>query len=134
MTEKKSVQAILTTKNGYYCGTARGDSWWRRYTKGGWLARGNSEVWIEKSGIFFRRYMTKEIKEIPFQKITNIKTGKWHGGKFIGAPVMKVAFLINGEEVWAGICISRNKEETQKWIDTIEQLSGTDMSSRDDIA
>ena len=121
MTEKGDMQAVLATKNGYYYGTTKGNSWWRRYTKGGWFMRGNSEVWIEASDICFRRYLSRKIFKIPFEDIRDVTLGKWHAGKYAGAPVIKIAFMIEGESVVAGFSISRKKQETLKWMEIIQE-------------
>jgi len=114
---------ILHTKNGYYYGTEKGGVWWKRYWRGGWLARGNSEVWVDTEGLFFRRYLTKKIMHIPLQDITGTATGSWHAGKWFGAPVIKITWEKDDMELVSGFTISWKKEETEKWIAAINDLS-----------
>jgi len=117
-----SSEQALQTKNGYYYGTTRGKSWWRRYTGEGWLSRGNSEVWVDGEGLHFRRYMTKETKHIPFHKITGVELGRWHAGKWTGLPVLKIHWRENGLELVSGFSFSRKREETNRWIQKIKEL------------
>lgn len=113
---------ILHTKNGYYYGTEKGGVWWKRYWKEGWLARGNSEIWVNAEGIFFRRYMTKNVLHIPIQDIIGITRGSCHSGRWSGAPVLKVAWEKDGTELVSGLTVSWSNEETEKWITTINKL------------
>lgn len=90
--------------------------------KKGWFSRGNSEVWITGEGIFFRRYLTKKIMHIPFESLTGITAGKWHAGKWAGVPVIKIAWRDEGLELESGFSISRDKEETNRWISGLKDL------------
>jgi len=113
---------LLHTKNGYYYGTEKRGVWWKRYWRGGWLARGNSEMWANSEGIFFRRYMTKRVMHIPIQDIINITTGSCHAGKWYGAPVIKIEWEKDGVKLVSGFTVSWSKEETNKWITAINNL------------
>ncbi len=126
MNAESSVPSDLETKNGYYYGTTKGRSWWRRYTKDGWLARGNSEIWVDEKGFRFRRYMMKEIKEIPCDRIVQVETGRWHAGKFTGAPVIKVIWNIGEIEVVSGFSIAMDKKKTDHWIEGIKAICKID--------
>lgn len=115
-------QQFLKTKNGYYYGTTKGKSWWRRYTKDGWLARGNSEIWVDGNGVHFQRYLTKEIKSISLNDIIEITTGKWHAGKWMGTPIIKIAWRKQNLELVSGFAVSWSNDGTSKWIKTLNDV------------
>ncbi len=121
MNNDKGKPQIIKTKNGYYYGTTKGKSWWKRYSKKGWLARGNSEVWIDVDGVHFRRYLTKKVKSIFYKDIIGIETGKMHAGKWAGVPVIKIAWRMEDQMLVSGFSISKSKEETAKWIEIIKK-------------
>jgi len=117
-----SSDPLLQTKNGYYYGTTKGNSWWRRYSKNGWLSRGNSEIWVYQDGLYFRRYLTKAIKKIPAQEIKAVTIGRWHAGKWTGAPVLKIAWTKDGKAVTSGFSVSWDKEQVNAWVDVLSRL------------
>ncbi len=118
----KDSSHLLETKNGYYYGTEKGGSWWKRYLKKGWFSRGNSELWVTNEGIYFRRYLTKKVMHIPSGSMTGITTGKWHAGKWFGAPVIKIAWRDEGMELVSGFSISWDKKDTSRWISVLTDL------------
>ena len=120
--DTQGTAPLLQTGNGYYYGTEKGGSWWKRYMKKGWFSRGNSEVWVTNEGVFFRRYLTKSVMHIPSERITGITPGKWHAGKWSWAPVIKVAWTDEGLELESGFSISWDKEDTNRWISTLKAL------------
>jgi hypothetical protein len=120
--DTQGTAPLLQTGNGYYYGTEKGGSWWKRYMKEGWFSRGNSEVWVTNEGIYFRRYLTKAIMHIPSGKIAEITLGKWHAGKWSGAPVIKVAWRDERLELESGFSISWDKEDTNRWISVLKGL------------
>jgi len=111
--------SILRTKNGLYYGTTKGKSWWRRYKQGGWFSRGNAEIWIDPDGVHFRRYLTKETKTIPLKAIREITVGRWHAGKWTGAPVIKITWQEGDLELISGFSISWKREEANRWVSGI---------------
>jgi len=116
--------SFLRTKNGLYYGTTKGKSWWRRYKQGGWFSRGNAETWIDSDGVHFHRYLTKDTKTIPLKAIREITTGRWHAGKWTGAPVIKITWEEGHLELVTGFSISWKREETQRWVSEIRRLVG----------
>jgi hypothetical protein len=84
-----AADALLKTDNGYYYGTTKGNSWWRRYTGKGWLSRGNSDLVVDINGVHFRRKLANQWFSIPRSAITRISTGCGHAGKWTGAQLLK---------------------------------------------
>jgi len=113
---------VLRTKNGLYYGTTKGKSWWRRYTREGWLSRGNAEIWIDSEGFHFHRYLTKETKTIPLKAVREVAVGRWHAGKWTGAPVIKITWKEGEMELVSGFSISWKREETDRWVSEIMRL------------
>ena len=106
MNEIIDPSLLLETKNGYYYGTTIGPSWWKRYINEGWFSRGNGKIWVNKEGIYFRRYLSKKIKHISWESITEIKEDTWHSGKWTGAPVIKITWKKDELELISGFSIS----------------------------
>ena len=46
-------------KKGNYFGTEIDHSWYKRFRKDGFFARGNGEFWLEDDGLYFLRKLTK---------------------------------------------------------------------------
>jgi hypothetical protein len=90
--------------------------------KDGWLSRGNSEIWLDNSSVRFRRYLTRTDKVIPFKDIMNITVGKWHAGKWTGAPIIRISWKKDGIELVSGFSVSRDAGETVKWVEKINFL------------
>ena len=52
-----------------------------------------------------------------------IKTGKWHSGKWAGgALVIKLLWIKNGLNLSSGFVVSQNLEETNVLIETIKKI------------
>jgi len=111
-----AISSVLKSKNGLYYGTTRGGSWWRRHAKGGWFSRGNAEIWLDAEGFHFRRYLTSETKTIPLKAIRDVSLGRWHAGKWTGAPVIKIAWKEGDLDLVSGFSVSREKEEAKRWV------------------
>jgi hypothetical protein len=100
-------------KKGHYLGTEVNGRWWRRFTKEGFFARGNGEYWYDNKAFYFHKYLTKNPISIPFNKVLEIKTGKWHGGRWcMGIPVIKIIWKKDDLMLSSGFVISKNKNET----------------------
>ncbi len=122
MSINESGSALLKSRNGYYYGTTIGASWWRRYSEKDWFSRGNAEIWVDKSAIYFQRYMTASAQNIPLISITGLTVGRWHAGKWTGAPVLKVVWRKGGMELVSGFAVSWSREETERWISLIRSI------------
>ena len=116
---------MLEKKNAYYFGTTLGRSWWRRYSDDGLLSRGNARVWVDAEGVHFKRYFLDGVILIPALAIREVFIGRWHAGKWIGAPVLKVAWQKGYEELVSGFAVSWRKSETRAWVEAIEKIVGT---------
>jgi hypothetical protein len=117
-----SSPPLLETRNGYYYGTTKGKSWWRRYRGKGWLSRGNSEIWVHSDGVYFRRYLTKTVKKIPSGSIKEVHMGRGHAGKWTGAPVIKIVWMEGDLELVSGFSVSWKKDQAEAWIRVIREL------------
>ncbi len=124
MRVSESGGALLKSTNGYYYGTTIGNSWWRRYTEKDWFSRGNAEIWVDNDGVHFHLYMTRAVRSIPAASITGIRIGKWHAGKWTGAPVIKIAWKKGGTALESGFAVSWSSEETDRWISVIRSITG----------
>ena len=113
----------INPKSGHYLGTEIDNKWWSRYRKNGFFARGNGEYRIDNNNFYFRRYLTKSEIVIPLKEVQEIKTGKWHSGKWVGgALVIKLLWIKNGLKLSSGFVVSQNLEETNLLIETIKKI------------
>ena len=107
-------------RRGYYFGTEIDETWWRRYLRDGYFARGSGEFWIDPSALHFRRYLTKTPLAIPFADVLDIKVGKWHAGRWgAGAPVVKILWQKSDARLSSGFVLSRDARETEALIQEI---------------
>jgi hypothetical protein len=117
---------LLATTKGYYAGTRRGGSWWRPFLVRGWIARGNSEVWLDEEGLHFRRNLTSTIMTLPFASMVESAVGgMWWGGKWLGVPVLRVRWRHEGSVVESGFAVSRREEEVRSWAAQIASHLGS---------
>lgn len=94
-------------QNGSYLGTEVKERWWHRYTKGGYLARGRGKYWCDMTGFYFLRQLTKKPITILFDDLIEVKTGRWHGGKWgQGKPVLKLLWIKDGVKLSSGFLIT----------------------------
>ena len=119
MKNETAQNTPLTTKNGYYYGTTLGRSWWRRYTHDGLLARGTADIIVDRTGVRFRRYLESEERLVPLYGITEVSIGKFHAGKWTGAPIIKVVWIKGGEELVSGFTVSWKKDVTEQWVNAL---------------
>lgn len=116
---------------GLYLGTEINEKWWKRYTKDKFLSRGNGEFWHDESGFYFLRYLTKEPIFIPFSSIIGIEIGKWHSGKWaFGNLILKIIWQKDGLKLSSGFIVFKNKEETLKLKQELENALNHFFSSR----
>ena len=118
-------------KRGHYLGTELGGKWWRRYTRDGFLSRGNGEYWMDTSALFFRRYLTDTPIVIFFDDVLEVKTGKWHSGRWaFGAPVVKVVWKKGDNMLSSGFVFSRDSSETEALVQKMLSLAGQETVNR----
>ena len=74
----------------------------------------NGEYWIDDSALYFRRYLTKHPIVIPFAKISEMKIGKSHAGRWVfGWRTLKLIWEKDGVRLSSGFVVSRNQQETE---------------------
>jgi hypothetical protein len=97
---------------GKYFGTEINQKWWNRYMKNKMLARGNGTFSYNDNAISFLRLLTKVPIVIEFDKILDLKIGKWHAGQWgKGRPIIKILWKNNGRLLSSGFSISAEPEE-----------------------
>jgi len=110
-------------------GTEVNEKWWRRYTRDRLFMRGNGEYWYDRAGFYFLRYLTKEPIFIPFQKIVEIKSGKWHAGRWAwGNPIMKIVWKKGNLTLSSGFIVTRKKEEAHNIIELLKSRASPQIS------
>lgn len=108
-------------KCGHYLGTEKDNKWWWRYRKSDYLARGIGEFWMDDKTLFFKRNLSKKPLQILIRDIIEVKTGKWHSGRWAGgAPVVKVVWSNDNTVLSSGFVFSREGLETAQYIQRIE--------------
>ena len=107
---------------GSYIGTVIDDKWWKRYLKDKLFARGNGEYWYDENAFYFRRYLTHSPIKIPFDKVSEIKTGKTHAGQWqMGAPIIKLYWEKRGIQLSSGFLVSRKPAITESVIADLKE-------------
>ncbi len=114
--------SATNTQVGNYLGTEIDEKWWKRYRKNKFLARGDGEYWLKEDSFCFLRYMTKTPLEIRFEDMTDIKTGKWHAGKWgVGWPVVKILWAKDGMRLSSGFLVSKSRGFVSTFIDELKE-------------
>jgi len=104
-------------KTGLYLGTEIDEKWWRRYAKDKLLVRGNGKYWDDDQAFYFLRDLSKEPIRIPFDKIKEFKTGKWHSGRWcLGLPILKIVWTQEGLRLSSGFFVSKSEEDVRRLI------------------
>lgn len=100
---------------GSYLGTEIDGKWWKRCVGYGLLARGSGTWGFEDECFFFLRYLTQKPIRIPFKSIRELKTGKWHSGRWcFGYPVMKIIWDKEGVILSSGFLVSKNIDDVSE--------------------
>jgi len=117
---------ISEKRKGLYLGTEINEQWWKRYTKDKLFMRGNGTYWYDRTGFYFRRYLTKNPIFIPFNAITIIKLGTWHSGRWaFGNLVIKLVWKKDKLTLSSGFIVSSNREETIDLKQLLEDMIKT---------
>ncbi|MDJ0833932.1 MAG: hypothetical protein QNJ69_10450 [Gammaproteobacteria bacterium] len=110
---------------GHYLGTEIDETWWKRYRKNKFFARGNGEYWFDDKAFYFRRYLTKQPLIIPFANVTELKTGKSHAGRWQWrSVVVKFIWQQDGLSLSSGFVVGRDQQETERVMNQIRHLIG----------
>ncbi len=100
-------------KHGHYLGTEVDGKWWKRYKQDGLFHRGNGEYWYDDGSFCFQRYLTQDMIVIPFHKVTDIKMGNWHCGRWCwGQPIIKLLWNHQGMTLVSGFVLSSELPES----------------------
>ena len=111
----------MQKKLGQYLGTEIDEKWYKRYMRDKMFARGNGHFWHDEKGIYFHRFLTKTPLLIPWHRITKIKVGNWHSGRWcMGLPIIKVVWRKDSQKLSSGFLMSNKKEETMKLKEELE--------------
>jgi hypothetical protein len=113
---------LTDRRRGHYLGTEIDEKWWKRYTREGFFARGNGEYWCDDEAFYFLRYLTRDPIVIPFDKVSDLKIGTWHCGRWAwGNPIIKLLWSHQGQSLSSGFILSHEKSEVQRYVDEIAQ-------------
>ncbi len=128
MNSKRIIHEI----EGNYFGTEVDEKWWKRYSKNKMLARGNGLFWVDQQAIHFRRYLTKEPISIPLKSVIELKTGKWHAGRWgTNNKLLKVVWEKDGLRLSSGFALSKSEYEVVALMVRLEKQIGTVKTNAD---
>ena len=89
----------------------------------GLFARGNGEYWLDESGFYFRKYLTKGPISIPFDSILEIKLGKFHAGRWcMGNPILKIIWRKDNLRLSSGFLVSKYKKGSEELKTELENM------------
>ena len=118
-------------KRGHYLGTEIDGKWWRRYSRDGFLARGNGEFQVDARTLQFRRYFIKTLIVIPLSDVRDVKLGKWHSGRWAGgAPVVKILWTKGDTLLCSGFVFSRDAREIDVLVRKIQSGKASSQEPR----
>lgn len=124
----------MEKKTGHYLGTEIDEKWWKRYRKDRFFARGNGEYGHDEQGFYFLRYLTKEPLFIPFESILEIKSRKWHSGRWsAGVEILKIIWNKEGWRLSSGFRVSAKKEETDRLKEILKEKIKSQEKGRENI-
>ena len=115
---------MISEKNyGLYLGTEINEQWWKRYKKDKLFMRGNGNYWYDDKGFYFLRFLTKTPIFIPFHKISQIKLGTWHSGRWaFGNLIMKLIWKTEDLVLSSGFIVSNTRKETEELKHLLENM------------
>lgn len=91
--------------------------------KNGLLMRGIGDYWLDSSTFSFRRHLTDTPIVISFSDVIDIKTGKWHSGRWAGsALVIKIIWKKENARLSSGFVFFRNDEKTKEFVEKLKSL------------
>jgi len=112
----------MEKKTGQYLGTEIDEKWWKRYRKERFFARGIGEYWLDEHGFYFLRDLTQEPLFIAYESIQEIKSGKWHSGRWSGGKdILKIIWNKEGWRLSSGFSISGEEKEMNRLIDVFKE-------------
>lgn len=79
-------------------------------------------MWLDGSGLWFSRYLTRDPLHIPFRIILRVKIGTSHAGRWIlGRPIVKVLWEAEGLQLCSGFVVSTDAGVTQAFVDELSK-------------
>lgn len=109
-------------RRGHYLGTEIDEKWWKRYRQDKMFARGNGEYWFDDTALYFRRYLTKDPIHIQFAKVSQVKIGKSHAGRWLfRSRVLKLIWENSDMILSSGFVLSKTRQETEAILEDIER-------------
>ncbi len=112
-------------QRGHYLGTEIDETWWKRYRRNKFFARGNGEYWFDDESFYFRRYLTRQPLIIPFADVSELRIGKTHAGRWLWrSRVVKFIWQQEGMKLSSGFVLARNQHETEQLMNNIRHLIG----------
>lgn len=127
----------MEKKLGSYLGTEIEGKWWKRYREEGFFARGNGEWWVDGDVLYFRRLLTRTPLIIPLDKVTEVKIGTWHAGRWIlGRPIFKVLWTRQGLSLSSGFYLEGDRRRAmellgifESWVQRARERKGVSAES-----
>jgi hypothetical protein len=92
-------------KCGQYLGTRIEHKWWRRYTEGGFVTRGNGEYWIKDGSLFFQHHTSQQPIILPLRNLAEIKVCPCRNQSG-GIPIIKLVWEKDGRWLSSGFVLS----------------------------
>jgi hypothetical protein len=115
-------EMLMDRRRGGYLGTEIDEKWWKRYAKEGLFVRGKGEYWYDDEAFYFLRYLTRDPIVIPFDKVSDLKVGTWHCGRWAwGNPIVKFLWSYQRQSLSSGFILSYEKAEVQRLVDEISR-------------
>lgn len=116
----------MEKRPGSYLGTEIDGKWWKRFRKEGFFARGSGEWWVEGGALSFRRFLTRTPLVIRFDKVTEVKIGTWHAGRWIlGRPIFKILWSREGLRLSSGFYLESDRRRAMELLALLEEQIGS---------
>lgn len=107
---------------GLYIGTDVDSRWRDRYTRRGFLARGNGRIWTDEQGIFFHRYLTREPLFIAWAAVESIESTAFHSSRWAwGWPILKVRWTDEGLRLSSAFLVSGGRADQLEALDALRR-------------
>jgi hypothetical protein len=112
----------MDRRRGRYLGTEIDGKWWKRYMKDGLMMRGNGVHWYDRSTFWFLRYLSQDPIAIPFEKMTGVRVGTWHAGRWaLGLPIIKFVWENQGQSLTSGFVLAYESQEALRILEELKQ-------------
>ena len=113
-------------KTGLYLGTEIDETWWKRCTDDGLLARGQGRYSHDQEYFYFYRVLITDPVRIPLKDVFAFRIGRWHSGRWcLGYSVLKIVWMKNGKKLSSGFLVSKNNEDVEVLISELKKKTNT---------